>query len=189
MTTFTTADLPACPFLPAPNAAMSWRDLRAVQNDADFHATACRYAHFLWFNATPARAILALCRALYCSPVADAPPPPGIADSYRAFAWLLSNAHRHPGFLGNPRVSFAHQATRLQKPNPALNRPRAWLLWHFTRALRPDLQGDPRCPDANAPPLACLEATLDRLGFPNEGACAIAALRECQSLQHGAAQQ
>jgi hypothetical protein len=107
------------------------------------HATACHYAQQLWLENLPARAILALCRALYLFPASCHRLPP-----YTAYTWMIDTA-RGPGFgfLGNPRISFAHQAMRMpqdrEEPLRRLSIGRAWMLWYLTRQVRPDLPPDP----------------------------------------------
>ncbi len=157
---------PACPWLPRPVKPMSWRDLRFARRRGPgaYFETACSYAAWLWLQAQPARAILALCRALYVEPRAL---PPGCLPPYKAYGWILAQ-HDGRGFLGNPRVSFQHQATRIPD-SQRLKRQRAWALWHLTRRIRPELPADPRVPE-RAPAIDDLAALLDTLGLPNEGA-------------------
>lgn len=147
---------------------MSYRDLRNCRGEspgarrARFEA-GCRYAQFLWLRDQPARAILALCRALYVSPV-------DIRESCRqpwnAYVWFLHTPGGN-GFLGNPRISFIHQATRTDPSRP-LQRQRAWALWHLTRRARPDFPPDPEVPEFPPDP-ASLEDYLDVHGFRDEG--------------------
>jgi hypothetical protein len=147
---------------------MSYRDLRNCRGEspgarrARFEA-GCRYAQFLWLRDQPARAILALCRALYVSPV-------DIRESCRqpwnAYVWFLHTPGGN-GFLGNPRISFIHQATRTDPSRP-LQRQRAWALWHLTRRARPDFPPDPEVPEFPPDP-ASLRDYLDLHGFRDEG--------------------
>jgi hypothetical protein len=153
---------------------MSYRDLRPVrsENPGQLFGTACRYAQFLWLRGLPARSILALCRALYLPPE-DL--PAGVRQPYGAFAWILRNAH-HGGFLGNPRVSFFHQAVRTN-PERYLQRERATALWHLTVKIRPDLSPDPE--EWSSPPRpAELSGLLDDQGLPNEGRIFLKFLQE-----------
>lgn len=164
-----------CPVLPHPERAMTYRDLRPrLANgriDADrLHHAACQYANYLWMRGLPARAILALCRALYLNPE-DLNGKPG--QPYDAFVWILRQ-HDGRGFLGNPRVSFSHQATRIPE-SMILKRYRAWALWHLTRKVMPDLPPDPMVAETPPDPQA-LVSFLDRRGLPEEGRLFKAAL-------------
>lgn len=153
-----------CPFLPDAPPAMSWRDLRSAPDPPSrFHA-ALTYAQFLWLRHFPARAVLALCRGLYLNPQdlpSDARPP------YQAFRWILENYTGH-GFLGNPRISFFHQATRT-RADRQLQRQRAWALWYLSRSLLPQLSPDPTETDFQAPELSGLIQYLNANGLPDEG--------------------
>jgi len=157
-----------CPWLPDPHAVMSFRDLQSARAESviNLHRTACQYANYLWLKDTPARAILALCRALYL--IHDGGPTPAHAHSaWLAYVWFLGEEDGR-GFLGNPRVSFSHQATRMRPPVNPLNNHRAWALWHLTRIARPDLPPDPGVAE-NAPSPVRLQETLSSRGFPGEG--------------------
>ncbi len=144
---------------------MSYRDLRParLRCPEELFTAACTYAQFLWLKALPARSILALCRALYLHPHLT---PHGARQPYDAVVWLLRNS-RGGGFLGNPRISFFHQATRTD-PRRFLQRERAAVLWHLTLRTRPDLPPDPE-EWAQAPPPSSLAVTLDKQGLPGEG--------------------
>ena len=156
---------PPCPFLPVPQTRMSYRDLQqaAMEGSGQVFASALTYAQALWMDSKPARSILALCRAIYLDPsILPAP----VEQPYRAFAWILNN-YQGQGFLGNPRISFQHQGTRIP-PRDALKRQRAWALWWITRTFLPQLPGDPNCQE-NFPQLADLAGWLDQYGLPGEG--------------------
>ena len=147
---------------------MSYRDLRSCSGSQAspaprLFAAATAYAQHLWLRDQPARAILALCRALYLDPVQLGP---GHDQPYPAFAWFLRQP-RTNGFLGNPRASFARQATRIPA-SQLLKRHRAWALWHITVQFRPDLPPDPATPEQ---PLGMqtLRARLNAAGLPGEG--------------------
>lgn len=166
--------IPACPHLPEAPKWMSYRDLRPgkPENPSHLFGTACRYAQFLWLRGLPARSLLALCRALYLHPEGL---PPGARQPYAAFVWILRNAH-HGGFLGNPRVSFFHQAVRTS-PERYLQRERATALWHLTVKIRPDLSPDPE--EWSSPPCpAKLSGFLDDRGLPKEGRVFLNLLQE-----------
>jgi hypothetical protein len=156
---------PRCPLLPDPDPSMSYRDLREARETAppEFHEAARKYAHFLWLKGKPARAILALCRALYLEP---AELPAGTVAPYAPYAWMLERYHGR-GFLGNPRISFFHQATRMN-PQRELFRRRAWAMWWITTHLRPELPAEPGC-EETPPATDWLADFLNRRGLPREG--------------------
>jgi hypothetical protein len=165
---------------------MSYRDLRAKpaaqaggrnpDNAAvALFAAATAYAQDLWLRGLPARAILALCRALYIDP---ARLTPRHVAPYDAFAWMLAQPCGH-GFLGNPRASFSRQATRIA-PERRLQRQRAWALWHITVAARPDLPADPAV-DESAPAPEQLRDYLNTAGLKAEGDAFTAALAGCRA--------
>jgi len=145
---------------------MSHRDIRraAETGPCALFATARGYAAELLRRKQPARAILTLCRAIYIDPQQL---PPGTRQPFEAYRWILDHAHAG-GFLGNPRISFHHQATRIRENFP-LKRMRAWALWHITREACPDLPPDPR-DNESPPPAETVSAYLDRHGLPGEGA-------------------
>lgn len=161
--------------LPDPDPAMTWRDLRSHADSSEFHTAACRYANFLWMQSTPARAILALCRAIYTVPQEDFPQPTFALKTYSAYAWFLRQSRVHPGFLGNPRISFAHQATRMKCRNAEINRFRAWALWHLTRAHFPSLPPDPKCTE-RAPCPSEIAGILGQTGYRGESSAFLGAL-------------
>lgn len=135
---------PPCPFLPEAPERMNYRSLSAhgERRDAAFYLSALSYGQFLWQSGRSARAILAITRGLY-SEVSD-------RDSiltqfplpYKAIGWIVRN---HPGdsFLGNPRVSFQHQADRVRGARRPLLSTRAWAAWWVVRVADPLLMGDP----------------------------------------------
>ena len=137
----------------------------------DLFITALEYAQLLWSQARPARSILALCRAMYIDPgqlAAETVPP------YRAYRWILGHYRGH-GFLGNPRISFFHQATRMAT-NKRLFRQRAWALWHLTIVERPGMPADP-CESRHKPPgMDELAVFLDANGLRQEGQCFLQAI-------------
>jgi hypothetical protein len=144
---------------------MSYRDLRlaAGGDPVLLFEDAQRYAHYLWLREQPARAILALCRAIYIDPALL---PAGTQQPYPAYVWLLRN-YSGRGFLGNPRISFLHQAVRMPQEQQ-LKRSRAWALWHLTVRTMPDLPTDPTVPET-PPDVADLVEYLDKHGLDKEG--------------------
>lgn len=159
-----TAPVP-CPWLPPAQPGMSYRQLRIARKAGapDLFETAQCYAQCLWLAGKPARAILALCRAIYLDPQ-DL--PRGTRQLYTAYLWMLRN-YRGNGFLGNPRISFQHQAMRISQ-DEALKRARARALWHLTRLALPDLPPDPSEKEISSD-LADLRTYLDRQGLEEEG--------------------
>ena len=158
----------ACPFLPFPPTLMSYRDLQKTVGDSakgstDLHWAASAYANYLWIRRQPARSILALCRAIYLNP-ADL--NPATRQPYDALVWMLRE-YTGEGFLGNPRISFSRQATRIDPARP-LKRRRAWALWYLTVTAMPWLAPDPKVSE-NAPPQADLAAALNAYGLAREG--------------------
>ena len=154
-----------CPYLPVPADRMSYHDLRAARDagDAELFETAKRYSHYLWLQGRPARAILALLRAINIQPGTLKDP---VKQPYSAFRWYLAR-DPHTGFLGNPRISFAHQATRIS-PDQAIQRARAWALWYLTRIQRPELGPDPKMIE-NPPDMDDLVIQLNAIGHRGEG--------------------
>lgn len=142
---------------------MSYRDLQEPQNRQSRFQQACTYANFLWINGLPARAVLALCRAIYLPP-GDV--PYGRVQPYRAHVWFLKN-HRCHGFLGNPRISFARQATRIPSVQD-LKIHRAWAMWHLSIAAIPELPPDPQVTES-PPPVETLAHYLNANGLQGEG--------------------
>ena len=162
-----------CPLLPPAPASMSWRDLhlaKAMGSVHLFEAALC-YTQFLWLKNKPARAILALCRAIYLDPSGL---PESLRQPYAAYTWILRN-HRGDSFIGNPRISFLHQATRI-RGQQELKRARAWALWHLTGFHLPHLPGNPGKLDT-VPEIDNLARFLDRHGLPHEGAAFLEAIR------------
>ncbi len=137
-----------------------------TERDAAFYLTALRYSQCLWLRALPARSILSLCRALYAPISAEDSVLKAYPLPYLAYRWLIENA-RHPGFLGNPRVSFQHQAARIRGADQDRLRARAHALWWLTRRSRPELGRDPECEEPEGSVDAVL-ASLARHGIRQE---------------------
>ena len=164
--------LEPCPFLPPAPPFMSYRDLRKgrAREAQAFFETALQYTQYLWQAGLPARSILALCRAVYMDPETLRR---GTVQPYRAYHWMVRH-YRGKGFLGNPRLSFFNQATRMDEKK-ALNRMRAWALWHLTVTERPDL---PSISEGGEPPpsTARVAGFLNTHGLEKEGEHFLAAL-------------
>lgn len=149
-----------CPFLPSAAGAMTHSCLTAFgeNRDGQFYITALRYSQYLWLRKLPARSILSLCRGLYSPISADEPALMDYPLPYQAYRWLIEHAY-NVGFLGNPRISFQHQAVRIRGKDSARVRARAHALWWLTCKSRPEMHGDPDCSE----PIGSLHAVLDRL--------------------------
>lgn len=162
-----------CPLLPLAEKDMTWRDLQTARaiGAVELHQSALRYTQFLWLKSQPARAILALCRALYIKPESL---PRTTRQPYAAYVWLLRH-YNGIGFLGNPRISFLHQATRFRGQEP-LKKMRAWALWHLTVRHLPHLPTNPAIGEEEPDELE-LAAYLDENGLPGEGTDFLKALR------------
>lgn len=156
-----------CPFLPSCGRTLSWRDLAAWRDErgTELYLTCLEYAQQLWLDGLPARALLAVDRALYCdvptgNEVLTAYPMP-----YRAIGWMVGQPA--DGFTGNARVHYQHLADRVQGERANLKKWRAWAAWAVVRLVRPDLSGDPRH-QVVEPTLAEIEAGLNRFGVEGE---------------------
>ena len=156
-----------CPFLPSGGRPLSWRDLNALRDDRgpELYRLCLAYAQQLWLQDLPARALLAVDRALYCEVPADDVALTEHAMPYRAIGWMV----RQPSdqFTGNARVHYQHLADRVRGERAGLKRWRAWAAWAVTRHVRPDLAGDPRHA-VTEPTHAEIEAGLRTYGLAAE---------------------
>lgn len=159
---------PPCPFLPRPETHLDYRYLRAVAHSrgADFFERALTYGQFLWMSGETARAILSITRGLYADLSRDATITNQWPIPYAALAWIVAH---HPGdsFMGNPRVSFQHQADRVRGNQAPLKSARAWAVWRLVCIVRPDLPGDPRH-RVEPPDDQAIEHRLDLFGLNDE---------------------
>lgn len=166
----TGAPLNLCPFLPFAEGPLDYRSLaqhREGPRGGEFYLAALTYAQQLWLRELPARAILALVRALYADEPPEAEQLAAWPPPYAALRWFLRHAPTTGPFLGNPRLSFEHQATRI-RALPHDPRPwRAWGCWAIVRETRPDLPGEPGL-DEPYPTLAEIAAGLHATGWPGE---------------------
>jgi len=156
-----------CPFLPSCGRPLSWRDLNALRDDRgpELYRLCLAYGQQLWLQDLPARALLAVDRALYCDVPGDAEILNSHPLPYRAIGWMV----RQPvqGFAGNARVHYQHLADRVRGERADLKKWRAWAAWAVTRRRRPDLSGDPRHA-VREPTLAEISAGLDEHGIAAE---------------------
>jgi hypothetical protein len=158
----------ACSLLPAPEGAMSWRQLEAAaQVGPEAHYLAClRYARQLWEAGLPARALLALDRGLFCDLPSVALERPTYPLPYAVIGWMITQ-EIGDAFIGNPRAHYQHLAGRVQGSRAPRVRSRAWAAWSIVRAARPDWPGDPQH-QVIEPTWAEIEAALNALGGPHE---------------------
>jgi hypothetical protein len=161
--------LRACPHLPKPAPGIDWRLLhahRTKSRGAEFYADCLEYANELWRQRLPARALLALDRALGADLRGDEAVLAAWPLPYAAVAWILRHS---PGdaFLGNPRVHFQHYAGRMNAPRREQRRWRAWACWALARSVLPNLHGDPKHRVVE-PKLEAIAAKLVRHGISGE---------------------
>lgn len=142
---------------------MNYRILQQ-NTPAEIYRAALTYGQYLWQQALPARAILAVNRALQAPVEAHDPVLQEHPLPYHALAWMFLH-HGDRGFLGNPRISFQHQAHRLRGRQEALRKVRCWAVWHLATQALPELPDDFACPRPLRPDIV---AGLQSLGHPGE---------------------
>ena len=100
-----------CPFLPSCGRPLSWRDLNALRDDQgpELYRLCLEYGQQLWLDDLPARALLAVDRALYCDVPGDADLLIEYPMPYRAIGWMVKQPAET--FTGNARVHYQHLAT------------------------------------------------------------------------------
>ncbi len=156
-----------CPFLPTCGRLLNWRDLNALRDKQgpELYRLCLEYGQQLWLDELPARALLAVDRALYCDVREGDVVLAQHAMPYRAIGWMV----RQPSdqFTGNARVHYQHLADRVRGERAELKKWRAWAAWAVTRHVRPDLAGDPRHAVVEPTP-ADIEAGLRAYGLPSE---------------------
>lgn len=133
-----------CPYLPSCGRTLSWRDLAVWREERgpELYLTCLEYGQQLWLDGLPARALLAVDRALYCDVAPEDDAVVAYPLPYRAIGWMV--AQPAEGFTGNARVHYQHLADRVRGERAELKRWRAWAAWAIVRKVRPDLPGDPR---------------------------------------------
>ena len=132
-----------CPYLPSCQKKLSWRELNALRDDQgeELYLLCLEYGQQLWLENLPARALLAVDRALYCDVSADAECLINYPLPYAAISWLVSQPTEQ--FTGNARVHYQHLADRVRGDRAAQKKWRAWAAWAIVRRVRPDLPADP----------------------------------------------
>ncbi len=178
----TPAALPPCPCLPPSRADIDWRWLHALRGGdrgAAFYLACLEYAQVQWHRRLPSRAVLCLDRAFGAALQGDEPVLQAWPWPYAAMAWILRHTPAEL-FVGNPRVHFQHYADRMNEPRRDQRAARAWACWALTRALRPELPGDPRH-RVKEPGLADIQGALQRHGCPGEADLWAQVLREVSS--------
>lgn len=136
------------------------------EQGAAFYLTALRYGQYLWKKNLPARALLAVDRALLTDIRGDEPEAAGNPMPYRAVAWMVVN-NPEGEFTGNARVHYQHLADRVRGDGADRKRWRAWACWARVRRVRPDLEADPKHV-FREPDEAEIGAGLDVHGVPGE---------------------
>ena len=133
-----------CPYLPGVKRALSWRELNALREDqgAELYLLCLEYGQQLWCENLPARALLAVDRALYCDVPAEAVCLKLNPLPYAAIGWLVAQPTTE--FTGNARVHYQHLADRVKGERAAQKKWRAWAAWAVVRKVRPDLPADPK---------------------------------------------
>ncbi len=133
-----------CPFLPSCGRPLSWRDLNELRKKqgAELYRLCLEYGQQLWLDDLPARALLAVDRALYCDVPVDAEVLGEYPMPYRTIGWMVKQPSEN--FTGNARVHYQHLADRVRGERAELKKWRAWAAWAVTRQARPDLDGDPK---------------------------------------------
>jgi hypothetical protein len=157
-----------CPYLPSLTGGETFDHhllgRHGEARDAAFYFDALRYGQALWHQGHAGRALLALTRALYADVAAEDPILQSWPLPYAAMAWMI-RFHHSDDFPGNPRLSYQHQATRLCGERWELRSARAWAVWAIVRAIRPQLPGDPTCPEFSHQDIHFL---LEKNGHPGE---------------------
>ena len=84
---------------------------------------------------------------------------------YAAIRWIV--AHHPSDDFRNPRISFQHQASRMQVVHGPLKRARAWACWALVCQAKPSLTGDTDSPIAT-PSHTAIHALLLSFGHRGE---------------------
>ena len=168
----------ACPLLPDAARRLSWRDLEALksENGPKLYRCCLEYGQQLWLENLPARALLAVDRALYCDvpsgdPILSEHPLP-----YEVIRWMIAQDTGET-FTGNARVHYQHLADRVRGERAEIKSWRAWAGWALARAARPELPNDPKHAVVE-PTLAQIEAGLRQWGVTHEAETWLKALNK-----------
>lgn len=166
----------SCPYLPPSYEQMDYRCLARFEQQAGgaYYLEALRYGQYLWERRLTARAILAVTKALHAE-VSDS--DEALAEwplPYRALKWVFLQ-HDGTDFMGNPRISFQHQAERLRGARTEQRRWRCWAVWKLAQTALPQL------PDAadgigRYPDVATIGAQLEKHGIRGEARLWLATL-------------
>lgn len=157
-----------CPHLPEADHSMDWRSLNSKKNVSgiELYLTALKYAQVLWMRNLPARAVLAIDRALLSELNGDEAELITWPLPYGAMSWVLEN-YDEDKFVGNPRIHFQHLATRVKGKRKAQRKWRAWASWFIARQARPHLPGD-TLQAVEEPNAEQIGAGLRQHGLPGE---------------------
>ena len=144
---------------------MNWRAMRSTKG-IHFYMTALTYAQLLWEQNLPARAVLAVDRALLTNLSGDEAELVTWPLPYRAMSWMVAS-YDEAAFVGNPRVHFQHLATRVKGERKDQRKWRAWASWYISRQARPDLPGDDK-QGINEPSIENIRIGLETHGISGE---------------------
>jgi hypothetical protein len=157
-----------CPLLPHGIRRRSWRDLEALksENGPELYRCCLEYAQQLWQEHLPARALLAVDRALYCDVPSEHPILREHPLPYAVIRWMIAQDMGET-FTGNARVHYQHLADRVRGERAEIKSWRAWAGWALARVARPELPNDPKH-TVTEPTLAQIEAGLRQWGVTEE---------------------
>ena len=132
-----------CPYLPDADPSMDWRATQKSKSVSNitFYMTALTYGQLLWIKNLPARALLAIDRALLTDLKGNELELQKSPLPYQAMAWMIAH-YDDDRFVGNPRVHFQHLATRVRGNRHEQRMWRAWACWYLACLQRPWLAGD-----------------------------------------------
>ena len=132
-----------CPYLPEADPSMDWRSMQSSKSISatQLYLTALTYGQVLWLKNLPARALLAIDRALLTDLSGNEPELKQWPLPYRVMAWMIAH-YDDDAFVGNPRVHFQHLATRVRGDRKEQRKWRAWACWRIACLQRPWLPGD-----------------------------------------------
>ena len=133
----------ACPYLPDADPSMNWRSMQESKStsNSEFYRTALTYGQVLWLQNLPARALLAIDRALLTHLIGNEEVLHDWPLPYQAMSWMIAH-YDDDAFVGNPRVHFQHLATRVRGERYDQRKWRAWACWQLACLQRPWLPGD-----------------------------------------------